>query len=386
MDIAIAGAGIAGLTTALALARRNRPAAIYDAAPKLEEIGAGIQLSPNAMHVLDRLGVGEATRAKASKPDTIEIIDGTTGRRLNSVPLGSQIEARHGAPYLVIHRAALQEVLLAAVRDLPEISLTLDAPVSNTQSASGTASFRATNREHHVDLLVAADGVNSAIRQQAFAGLRSADTGPIDTGAIAWRATIAADKAPSEVAVNATRLWLMPNTHFVSYPIDQGERYNLVAIATSPVADDELPVGHWPKPLRPLASTAQWIRWPLRANPPLPNRIAGRIAFAGDAAHAMLPTAAQGGGQAIEDAWTLAAAVSRQPDIDTALAGWSALRARRVARVHAMAWRNLRLYGLSGPAALARNLAIIALPARLHLARLDWLYGWKPQDPGPTKQ
>ncbi len=371
--IAVSGAGIAGLTVALSLARSGHDVHIYEAAPRLEEVGAGIQLSPNAMHVLGKIGLDAALRARASQPEAIDILDGLTGSRLNAIPLGPTIERRHGAPYLVIHRAALQSILLDAVADHPAIALTLDTPLEEARSRDDAATFRVGGADKTADLLVAADGLNSRIRKTVFGA-----PGPDDTGAVAWRATIGTDDAPAFVARNATRLWMAPQTHLVSYPIDSGRAINLVLIARGSEVGGAAPFDRLHPSLHSLRDAAEWLRWPLRMNRSPRSWVRGHIVLIGDAAHAMLPTAAQGGAQAIEDGWTLAAAIGRNFCDGTALNRWSASRIARVGRIHAEASRNLRIYGLSGAAALARNAAVAALPARLHLARLDWLYGEDP--------
>ena len=373
IDIAIAGAGVAGLTAALCLAERGHRVRIFDAASELKEVGAGIQLSPNAMHVLRRLGLESALRVRAARPRALEVLDGLSGRRLNSIPLGETVENRHGAPYLVIHRAALQTVLVDTAHAHPFVDLVLDAPVSDVHEGADSASFIVGTTSESADLLIAADGVKSGIRRSAFSA-----PAPTDTGAIAWRATIPAQEAPGCIAMDTTRLWLAPQTHLVSYPVENGNSVNLVLI-THGSEDDSPPFERFHGSLQELAGIAEWLRWPLRANDPSLSRIRGPIVLVGDAAHAMLPTAAQGGAQAIEDGWTLAAAIAVNTDRERALARWSVRRIARVTRIHEEATRNLRIYGLSGPAGLARNMAIAALPSRLHLARLDWIYGWKPE-------
>jgi salicylate hydroxylase len=372
MRIAVAGAGIAGLTAAIALARRGFTVQLFESAARLEEVGAGIQLSPNAIRVLRELGVADPIEAYAIEPDGIVIFDGRSGRRLTEIPLGEMARRRYGAPYLVIHRADLQSCLLAAAQAEPNIALTLGRAVHEVEQSGEAVLFKAGGESGRADCLIAADGVHSHIRMEALGHPR-----PAAARHVAWRATV---KGPPPPGIEASRtgLWLGPDAHLVHYPLRGGAEFNIVVVAPRHAAGDIPPLGCFAAPARALCAAAEeWRLWPLFTVDPDQAWTRGRVALIGDAAHAMLPTAAQGGAQAIEDAWVLARSLSAEErDITIALLRFETERRPRVRRICTEAARNLTIYGLTGAAAAARNIVISALPAKLHLARLDWIFSW----------
>lgn len=373
MRVAVVGAGIAGLTAAIALARRGFAVELFERAAHLAEIGAGIQLSPNAFAVLERLGVAAELAGHVTEPEAIEIGDARTGARLARIPLGGTARSRYGAPYGLIHRGDLQAILFAAARR-EGVSIRLGAEVQKASQTTAGVLVRIGNSEIAADVLVAADGVHSRLRTGLF-GYQ----GAIPLGRTAWRASLVSAMVPEGVKMNVTRLWLGPGAHLVHYPVEAGHSLNVVVIAAdNPSAEPLLePFG---AALRPLFDAApNWTRWPLSHVDATRSWVHGRAVLIGDAAHAMAPSAAQGGAMAIEDAWVLAqslAALSRGPG--EALAHYERQRRKRVERVARAALRNLQIYELAGAPAFARNLVIHALPAKTHLSRLDWLFDWKP--------
>lgn len=370
MQVAIAGGGIAGLTAAIALARRGLSVSLFEAAETLAEIGAGIQLSPNAMGVLAELGLAERIAQHAIEPQGIVIFDGPSGRRLTEIPLGETARRRYGAPYLVIHRADLQACLLAAVAAEPNVSLALGQAVTNVGQVGDAVRFEAGGETRRADCLIAADGVHSGIRT-GFLG----HAAPAPARNVAWRATL---EAPAAVDAARTGLWLGPGVHLVHYPLRGGRELNLVVIASQADGGRAPPLQRFAGAARALGEAVEeWRRWPLLTVEAERAWRRGRVALIGDAAHAMLPTAAQGGAQAIEDAWVLARCLAPAAlDPRPALSRYEAERRPRVGRIAREAARNLAIYGMTGPAAAVRNLAIAALPPKFHLARLDWVYCW----------
>ena len=373
MRIAIAGAGIAGLTSAIALAQRGFDVQVFEQAPALEEIGAGIQLSPNAMAVLNSLRVTPFLRG-AVAPDAIEIRDAVHGWRLARIPLGSVAESRYGAPYCLIHRADLQAALLAAARANAHVAIELGVGIEAVaEQPSGLAIIAGSGR-YPADILVAADGINSRVRTRHFG-----HPGPRALGRQAWRATLPAEQVASSVNLNVTGLWLAPGAHLVHYPLRGREQLNVVVIAAAsaqPFPPPE-PFGQAARQL--IDAVPAWAPWPLHDVDPAPAWARGRSVLVGDAAHAMAPSAAQGGAQAIEDAWVLAHALATSPgEPAEALARYERARRRRVERIAREARRNLQIYNMSGILRHFRNAAIAALPSKGHLARLDWLFGWTP--------
>lgn len=363
ISLTIAGGGIAGLTSALCLASQGIAATVYEQAETLEEVGAGIQLSPNAMRILIQLGLGDALDAVAVRPEVISLHDGRTGARLNSLPLGAYAERRYGAPYCVIHRADLQAVLAQACQAQPLITLKLGSPL----------------KPGDTDLpVIAADGVHSAWRAKV-----RKDADKHFTGYVAWRTTHEVEPVKSGAV---TRIWFGPNAHLVDYPVSAGSQRNLVAIAKVNATPDPADAkndlmqafARWDPSIRSrLEALDTWLPWPLNGVDPKGAWVKDSIALIGDAAHATLPFAAQGGGMAIEDASVLAGKLANEPDVPLAFKAYERVRKTRVIRIWNEAVKNGRIYHLTGPMALARNLVIKSKAGDELLARYDWLYGWK---------
>ena len=385
----IAGAGIAGLSTALALAKAGLEAVIFERVPALEEFGAGLQLSPNATRVLAELGALPSVATLASAPRAIRILRGRDDAALAALDLTGAV-ARWGAPYLVIHRADLQRRLVELCARERRIELRLGQELvgygADTDKVRATLKRGLLTISEEGDLLVGADGLGSRVREKL--GLGEVDA-PAFAGRIAFRATLAASALAPAAPVVTLRLG--PRAHLVQYPLRDGAYVNLVAVIESGWRggrsenpwDGEADraaltraFADWSRPARALIALPKtWRAWPLYARPPLAAYAAGRVALAGDAAHPMVPFLAQGAAQAIEDAGALARALKAHDDPAAALAAYSAARVARGARVQREAMRQAQIYHMSGPLSLARDLAMRALgPDRL-LRRYDWLYG-----------
>lgn len=386
--VLIAGAGIAGLTAALTLARRGFEVKIFERAPILSEIGAGIQLSPNCGRILADLGLDDALAVAAIEPRAIDVRSGTSGHRIVSIPLGRRAEKRHGGPYRVLHRADLQGVLRAAVQKTRGITLRLGEPVRAVETIRDGVAVTIGQDVEEGDLLIGADGLRSTVRS----AVKSANA-PHPAGRTAWRATIAAGAAGDLIPSDRTVLFLGPSAHLVAYPISAGTEVNLVAII-----EDRLPGGGWDEwgdpavlarafagwaePIRDFVEFPSWRRFALNEVDPTGSWVDGRVALIGDAAHAMLPFLAQGAAMAIEDAAVLAATLSAMPDaIEDALVRYQALRAPRVTRVWRAARSNGKVYHLGRAAAFIRDAGMVALGGGALLAQYDWLYGWKLPEP-----
>jgi salicylate hydroxylase len=373
VDIAIAGAGIAGLAASLCLARQGFTVTVYENAPAFHEIGAGIQLSPNAMHVLARIGLEGHVTAQAIEPEAIDIRDGPSGALLTTIPLRRECRSRYGAPYLVIHRADLMQVLLSAAHSEPAIRIRNGATVAAVEADPDAVSFSVNGETAEAAMLIAADGVHSTIRA-ALSGAMAKSLGKT-----AWRATLKEPDYDAIVSSSRTGLWLGRGAHMVHYPLRAGHELNLVLIGDAEAESPHFLLDHFEGHIRHLAEPVKWVPWPLLQVDPQGDWSHGRVAFIGDAAHAMLPTAAQGGAQAIEDAFMLANCLgARRDDPARALMSWQRQRKPRVGRIVRQANRNLEIYTMEGPAAAVRNAAIRLLPGRRHLSRFDWLYGWRP--------
>jgi salicylate hydroxylase len=401
-QIIVAGGGIAGLTAALAFARRGFAVQLYERATRLDEVGAGLQLSPNAVHLLAELGVVDRLASVAVRPDHVTLIDARTLATLAVVRLGDFAERRWGAPYLVAHRADLQSALVARARQEPEISLVTGAAVSDfaVHRRGVTASIDRDGKvvEATARLLVAADGVWSPLR--ALAGEKGRSR---FSGSIAWRATMRSD-GPAATLLgkiagrNSVTVLVDPAFHLIVYPLRAGNTLNLVAVTSG-----QSPGEGWASQAdtsalaRAAASSASevrglfeqvgsWTIWPINTVEFSPWTLSGAFALIGDAAHAMTPFAAQGAAMAIEDAVTLADTVAGAAENDAdALARWEAARRARIARVVRRGALNRFAWHAAGPVALARNLVLRLRSPESLAADLDWLFGWRRPDQAQLK-
>jgi 2-polyprenyl-6-methoxyphenol hydroxylase-like FAD-dependent oxidoreductase len=392
-SVLIAGAGIGGLTAALAIAQRGFPVAVFEQAEHLAEIGAGIQLSPNAARVLIALGLRERLERRAVAPKELRVMSARGARMLARAPLAGA--AQGDAPYWMIHRGDLQAALLEAVRANAAITLHLGARVDDFELDGDGVTISAAGG-HRGCALIAADGLWSRLRAQL--GHRDE---PRFARRVAWRALIPADAVPQEARAPAVTLWFDGDNHLVHYPVRGGDLINVVAI----VGDDWRESGWnapgeraeilarygaatWPPGARAvLAAAQQWHKWALYDRLPIGEASAatgtawghGAVTLLGDAAHPMLPYLAQGAAMAIEDAWVLARALAeRRDDAPAALRNYERERHGRTARVQHAAHRTGTVYHLGGGAALLRRLVLAAMGGQRLIARYDWIYGWTP--------
>jgi salicylate hydroxylase len=389
LSLAVVGAGIGGLTAALTLARQGHGVALIERRTGFSEVGAGLQLSPNASRILLELGLGPALRRVATEPERVVIRSVRSGRSIGQVALGPFMRERYGAPYWVVHRADLQRILLDAVRSQPSIRLligrTVETVDNDLPSAALTLRTESGQREAlDIHGVIGADGVWSTVRRVL------GNAPPVYRGYVAWRATIERKRVPIELSGNETGLWLGRTAHVVHYPIDGGRLVNVVVIRrrSDPVEGWDAPgrrirlLTHFngaSTPLRELiAAPPDWLLWSLFDAPA--GRLAdGRVALLGDAAHPVLPFLAQGAALAIEDTAALAASLAEGSDLPAAFAAYARQRTERVRLVQKQARRNGRIYHLSGPAAFARNLVIRRLGAEGMTERYSWLYGFGQQ-------
>ena len=377
----IVGAGVAGLTAALSLAEKGIRVVILEQAAHLSEVGAGLQISPNGARILEKLGVLQQFSSHWLQPESVTLASGSTLRDLTSIPLGKAATDRWNAPYGVLHRSTLQQALLRKVEDNPhctvQLGVRIDAPSREMlQAAAGIDS----------KLIIGADGVWSKLR-----GLVPAAGQARFSGFVAWRFVIPEKDAPAFLARNRVTAFTGTDAHMVCYPLKEVEGMNVVLIAAgedpghawsiSPTeAEREAFIARalpgWNGSIKDmLVAAPQPTWWPLFGVSDghwTDNR---HVVLVGDAAHAMLPFAAQGAVMAIEDAYELAAMVNAMP-VGAALIRYEAVRRPRVAKVRARGDFNRFAYHASGPVRLARDL-VLALSPQARLTRnLDWIYGY----------
>lgn len=379
----IAGGGIAGLATALALTRYGISSQILERRAAFAEAGAGIQIGPNGTRVLDFLGISDLLRPHVSVPNAIEVNDGRgEGRQLAELPLGDWIQARHGSPYWVVRREDLHAALQARVAGKPLITLTMGAAASDINVAPNQVEVVAAGQRWIADALVGADGVWSAAR-----GLIGGDIRPRPIAKSASRTTLPMADVPSVFRRQVVGVWMQPGAHVVHYPVCAGKALAVVVIAPDAVGSQDwsrptssqrvsASTQQFPSAIRELVAAAtQWHQAPMFEALTLPTYCSGPIALVGDAAHPILPFLAQGGVMALEDAVVLARAVAATPDMAAAFRAYSDVRRPRTHRVAAASERNGMIYHLKGTAAVARNSVLRMASGDSIMGRYDWLYG-----------
>ncbi|MBL4891598.1 MAG: FAD-dependent monooxygenase [Rhizobiaceae bacterium] len=386
-SIIVAGAGVAGLTSALCLAKAGFRVSILERSAGIEAFGAGLQISPNAFHILSGLGLQKQLKALATAPDCIRLIKAATGREITRVPLGETVVARYGLPYLVIHRADLCQVLATACNDHPDIDLRFGHRVVDAvPHANGITVMSHHNDKMHEFLgraLIAADGVWSKFRTEYIEAKP-----PVYSGFMAWRALVPAEQAGAK-RLEHTQLWLSPDAHGVTYGVRRYNYLNMVVVVKELASEQKwnLPadikqlqnrLSGWHSDFTDLLQIkTRWTKWPLYEAPASKHWAIDNLALVGDAAHAMLPFAAQGAAMAIEDAWVLADKLGSIDDTSDALKAYEAARMPRAMRAVRLARENSRIYHGSGPMAAMRDSVLKIMSPKMLLGRQDWLYGWR---------
>ncbi len=388
--ILVAGAGIGGLTTALALAEKGFRVSVLERSTDFGEVGAGLQIAANGTRVLEKLGLGRALEKIGFKPEAATVRLGKTGRVVFSNPLGKTAFERYGAWYHHVHRADLHKMLADAVGRSPAIDLRLGAGVKTFVDEGARVSVTLSDDTTvGAEALIGADGIHSTVREGLFGRER-----PRFTGNVAWRLLVQADKLPKELIPPHATVWTGPKGHAVTYYVRGGELVNFVGVVerrdwqveswleTGDIEELKRDFSPWCETIHTLIDAADekaCFKWALFDRDPLKSWTKGRVTLLGDACHPMLPFMAQGACMAIEDAWSVATWLQDLDEPHAAFVAYEADRSKRTGRVQMTARANAKRFhkgalpgqlATYGPMWLAAKLA----PGALNRP-FDWIYG-----------
>ncbi|TCP13018.1 3-hydroxybenzoate 6-hydroxylase [Crenobacter luteus] len=384
LPVIVAGGGIGGLAAALALVRQGFSVKVLEQAPQIGEIGAGIQLGPNAFHAFDALGVGDKARGRAVYTDEMVMHDALDETLVGRIPTGEAFRKRFGNPYAVIHRVDVHLSLLEGAEETGRVEFLTGTHVERVeQDEAGVTVYDRAGNAHRGVALIGADGVKSVVRAQ-YVG-----DPPRVSGHVVYRAVVDRKDFPQDLQWNAASIWVGPNCHLVHYPLRGGEQYNVVVTfhsrdqeewgvtEGSPEEVQSYFQGICPKARQLIDLPKSWKRWATADREPIATWTFGRVALLGDAAHPTLQYLAQGACMALEDAVTLGEAVRvNGNDFAKAFALYQASRVARTARIVLSAREMGRIFHAKGVERLVRNeLWKGRSPERFYDA-MEWLYGW----------
>ncbi|MGW3205221.1 FAD-dependent monooxygenase [Streptomyces sp. NPDC001135] len=382
--VVVAGGGIGGLATALSVSARGHRVVLCERNSEFAELGAGIQLAPNGMHALDRLGLAAAVRRIAVPVTELRFMDGVSGEHVVSMPLDERYRARFRNAYVVVHRGELHRLLLRACRDSDRIELRpSSAVVGYEHTGQAVRVLLAGGGALTADALVGADGLHSAVRGQLVG-----DGGPRNAGITVYRSIVPMDRVPPDLRHAAVTWWAGPGRHFVHYPIASGRSLNLAPSVENQPAETfsgtVVPTARVREQFAVLCDTAQrllelateWKAWVLVDRDPVDGWTDDRVALLGDAAHPMLHYAAQGACLALEDAVVLGDLLDcTAAEVGARLRRYNAARRDRTARVHRLARDSIALWHAADTRATARNKALTAMSATDLHDYVAWLHG-----------
>ena len=384
LPVIVAGGGIGGLAAALALVRQGFHVQVLEQAPEIGEIGAGIQLGPNAFHAFDALGIGDKARARAVYTDFMVMHDALDEYQVGQIPTGAAFIERFGNPYAVIHRVDVHKSLLEGAVETGRVEFITSTHVQRVeQDAHSVTVFCSNGLNYRGQALIGADGGKSVVRQQYV------NDPPRVTGHVVYRAVVEKKDFPEDLRWNAASIWVGPNCHLVHYPLRGGEQYNVVVTFHSRdkeewgVTDgskEEVQSyfqGICPKARQLIDLPKTWKRWATADREPISTWVHGLATLLGDAAHPTTQYLAQGACMALEDAVTLGEALRvHHNDWPSALALYQRSRVARTARIVLSAREMGRIYHAKGVERLVRNdLWRGRSPERFYDA-MEWLYGW----------
>jgi len=356
LHILIAGAGIGGLTAALALAQTGARVDVFEQSLTLGDVGAGIQLSPNAMHVMAKLGLEAALVEAGFEPDAATLRDYKTGNPEITTSFKPEFSKRYGQKYLHVHRADLHHILLDTA-EKAGAHVNLDLPVSGYVQSKDHVTLKSGDKSFDGDVLIGADGIHSVVRKTML-GARS----PTFTGQVAWRGLVPTSAVPKGLIPHHANAWLGPGKHFVAYYVRGGELINFVAVeertdwakeswnTPGDMAAVRTAFSGWDARVTTLLDACdQCYLWGLFDREPLERWTDGRVTLVGDACHPMLPFMAQGAAMAIEDAYVLAHSLSHSTSIENALSGYEKKRKTRTTKIQSISRENAKLFHLRSP-------------------------------------
>jgi salicylate hydroxylase len=384
LPVLVAGGGIGGLAAALALVRRGFQVKVLEQAPEIGEIGAGIQLGPNAFHAFDALGVGDKARARAVYTDYMVMHDAIDERQIGRIETGAAFRQRFGNPYAVIHRVDIHLSLLEGAQETGRVEFLTSTRVERIeQSDQGVTVYDQQGRAHHGVALIGADGSKSVVRQQ-YVG----DPARV-TGHVVYRAVVDKQDFPGDLQWNAASLWAGPNCHLVHYPLRGGQEYNVVVTFHSRKAEEwgvtdgskeevqSYFQGISPRARRLIDLPKSWKRWATADREPIAQWTYGRVTLLGDAAHPTTQYMAQGACMAMEDAVTLGEALRvHGNDFDLAFERYQRSRVARTARIVLSSREMGRIYHAKGVERLVRNELWQGRTQERFYDAVEWLYGW----------
>lgn len=383
VELVVVGGGIGGLAAALALGRQGRRVDLLEFAPEFGEIGYGIQLAPNALRVIDWLGLLEPVCANGVQPQQGVMMSALTGERLTAISFGDEFKQRYGYPYVVTHRRDLLDSLLAACREVPTIRLHNGKQVVRLTDRGDTVEVDcADGTGFTADAVIGADGVRSVVRDYVVD-----DGPPVCSGDVAYRGAAPIDVINAAAGVDNVVWWIGPDMHLIQYPIRRGELFNQVAVFTSGIYEPGMPDEQWgtadeldrlfSDKVEPVRDGVKLIsrdqKWSLHDRNSVPAWTRGRVTLLGDAAHAMLQYLAQGACQALEDARCLAESIGSADDIPKAFEVYERNRVARTADVQKWArWMGDIVHADDAFAAVRD--ALLADRADNDFGYFDWLY------------
>lgn len=381
--VAIAGGGIGGLACALALARRGMPSIVLEQAPAFGEVGVGLQVAPNALSVLDALGVGDDVKRGCLFVDGVKIFDAVTGEIVVDIPCGAKFERRFGNPYAVAHRADIHGALLRACQANRLIELRTDSRVAEFETSDAGVAIRlATGEIIASSALIGADGIRSVVRR-AILG----DDEPVSADAVIYRALIPANDMPADQQKQHPTIWAGPGNHLIYYPIRDRSSFNFAATivdsglvklgegeASPQEACQALGATHG-IPRQLIQIPKRFNRYLIRYKDPVPNWTRGPVTLLGDAAHPMVQYLAQGAAMALEDSICLADAVHETDgNFVEAFQRYQSVRIVRSARVQLSALMMAKILHAAGVERLVRNSLFAGRTTDEYYDRLSWLY------------